>query len=249
MKNRKFITTVAALTIASTMMIAGGCSKEETKETAAEETTTATTAANETAAEAVSEVLEEETESEPEVIIETDYESPTGMKDGDQFEVSIMLEGMEETVSYEHVINSGVGFEMDFECEILNRVSEADKETFISMYEDQSNPQIFFEVEYEGDSTDNVASSISSLLSGSYELTQDTYKLDNAGACTRIVASSTTGDNTVQTIYIIPAGNGSVVATAHYTLESTEGFGSRFNQMANTIIIIENNSANLTAIG
>ncbi|MCR5804329.1 MAG: hypothetical protein K6G47_08690 [Clostridia bacterium] len=248
MKNRKFITTVAALAIASTMMIIGGCSKEEPARSGVEETTATTTAAEVEETQAPDQT-EEVSESETEAVIETEYESPTGMKDGDKYDVTIMLEGMEETVSYEHVINSGVGFEMDFECEILNRVSEADKETFISMYEDQSNPQIFFEVEYEGDSTDNVASSISSLLSGSYELTQDTYKLDNAGACTRIVASSTTGDNTVQTIYIIPAGNGSVVATAHYTLESTEGFGSRFNQMANTIIIIENNSANLTAIG
>lgn len=248
MKNRSFNAKIASLIIASSMMIIGGCNKEEPEQSGAEETTATTTAAEVEETQAPDQT-EEVTESETEAVIETEYESPTGMKDGDKYDVTIMLEGMEETVSYEHVINSGVGFEMDFECEILNRVSEADKESFISMYEDQSNPQIFFEVEYEGDSTDKVASSISSLLSGSYELTQDTYKLDGAGACTRIVASSTTGDNTVQTIYIIPAGNGSVVATAHYTLESTEGFGSRFNQMANTIIIIENNSTNLTAIG
>lgn len=235
MKNRKFITTIAALTIASAMMIAGGCSKEETS---AEETTTATTAAEETAAEAISEVLDQETESEPEVVIETEYESPTGMKDGDQFDVTIMLEGIEETITYSHVINSGVGFEMDYECDSLNRISEANKETFISIYEDQSAPEIYLEIKYDNGDVESTANTMTTLLSDNYDLTQDTFKLDNAGACTRISATSKTGDNSKQTIYIIPAGSGSVVAISHFTADSEEGWGRRFSEMINTIIII-----------
>lgn len=245
MKNRKFITTVAALTIASAMMIAGGCSKEETS---AEETTTATTAAEETAAEAISEVLDQETESEPEVVIETEYESPTGMKDGDQFEATIMLEGMEETVTYSHVINSGVGFEMDYESDSLNRISEANKETFVSVYEDQSNPQIYLEVKHDSGDAASVAAATSELLSGSYELTQDTLALDNAGSCTWLKGSSTSGEGSIVKIYIIPAGNGSVVATAHYTAESEEGWGSRFAEMVKTIIIIDGSSVNNSGV-
>ena len=234
MKNRKFITTIAALTIASAMMIAGGCSKEETS---AEETTTATTAAEETAAEAISEVLDQETESEPEVVIETEYESPTGMKDGDQFEESIILEGMEETVTYAHVINSGVGFEMDYECDSLNRISEANKETFVSVYEDQSNPQIYLEVKHDIGNAESVVTATYELLSDNYDvITNVTITLDNAGDCTMLTASNSGGN--METVYIIPAGNGSVVATAHYTSESAEGWGSRFMDMVKTIIII-----------
>ena len=35
-------------------------------------------------------------------------------------------------------------------------------------------------------------------------------------------------------VYVIPAADGCLVATAHYTIESAEGFGRRFNYLMNT---------------
>lgn len=34
------------------------------------------------------------------------------------------------------------------------------------------------------------------------------------------------------------AGDGSIVARSRYTIESAEGFGSRFDQMMNTLTVI-----------
>ena len=59
-----------------------------------------------------------------------------GRKDGERFEDVIGLEGMEETVRYEHVRNETVGFELDYEYESLARQSGSDQECFISIYED-----------------------------------------------------------------------------------------------------------------
>jgi hypothetical protein len=43
----------------------------------------------------------------------------------------------------------------------------------------------------------------------------------------------------LQTVYIIPSGEGCLVATAHCTIESAEGFGARFSYMMNTLTLIE----------
>ena len=100
-------------------------------------------------------------------------------EDGERFEDVIMLEGMEETVKYEHARND-----------------EIDKET---------------------------------------------YELDNAGSCTRIDASAGVGGlvmpEQLQMVYIIPSGDGTLVGTAHYSIEAAEGFGHRFAYMMHTLIV------------
>ena len=42
----------------------------------------------------------------------------TGRQDGERFETTIILEGMEEKVRYEHIRDEALGFEMDYDYEI-----------------------------------------------------------------------------------------------------------------------------------
>ena len=60
---------------------------------------------------------------------------------GERFEETIILEGMEEKVKYEHVRNDTIGFEIDFDYESFIRQSEQNKEKFISIYDDLKNPE------------------------------------------------------------------------------------------------------------
>ena len=43
----------------------------------------------------------------------------------------------------------------------------------------------------------------------------------------------------LQTVYVIPAADGCRIATAHYTNESAEGFGTRFHCIMNTLAVID----------
>ena len=78
-------------------------------------------------------VLTEAPAAEP--AVQPEAETVTGRQDGERFESVIILEGMEETVKYEHVRNSAIGFEMDYDYESLVRCSEADRECFVSVYD------------------------------------------------------------------------------------------------------------------
>ncbi len=162
-------------------------------------------------------------------------------QDGERFEDVIMLEGMEEIVKYEHVVNAGLGFEIDYDYESLVRKSDSGKESFISIYDDVNSPENYLEVEYRPENIDSVTASISDELSKDYELYIDTYELDHAGNCTRIDASACVGGEVMpehlQKVYIVPAGNGTIVGTAHYSIESAEGFGHFFDYMINTLIV------------
>ena len=48
--------------------------------------------------------------------------------------------------------------------------------------------------------------------------------------------------NRLQTAYIIPAADGCRVIRAYYTMESAEGFGRRFSNIANTLVVINRNA-------
>ena len=67
--------------------------------------------------------------------------------------------------------------------------------------------------------------------------------LDGTGNCIQIDASCVKGTNfmadILQTVYIIPAAQGCIVATARCTLESSEGFGVRISNMMNTLKLID----------
>lgn len=166
-----------------------------------------------------------------------------GRQDGERFEAVIMIEGMEETALYEHVINETAGFEMDYDYESLVRYSEADRERFISSWDDPENPEYYLEVTYSSEDAETVAAAISEELSKDYEITQGPMELGRAGSCIRIGASEVKGGgytaDQMQMVYIIPTDDGCRIATAHYGTDSADLFGARFRAMVNTLSVIE----------
>ena len=173
--------------------------------------------------------------------------APAGRQDGERFEETILLEGMEETVRYEHVRNDAIGFEWDYDYESLLRQNDGSQERFISIYDDPESPENYLEVTYTAADAETAAASVSESLSDDYDLVRESYTLDRAGSCIRIDASRAKDGGTpaqLETVYIIPAADGARVAAAHYSMESAEGFGRRFDQMINTLEVI---GAGLTA--
>ena len=178
-------------------------------------------------------------ETEPETAPETEPEA--GLQNGDRFETAIMIEGMEETVNYEHIVSDALGLEMDYDYERFERRGEPDREYFVSRGDDSDDPQNFLEVKRSAESAEAAAASVSEALSADYDITTETVTLDRAGECVRIDASRVKGTSQVaymlQTVYIIPAGDGCVVATVRCTIESAEGFGVRAGHMLNTLAL------------
>ncbi|MBR3293485.1 MAG: hypothetical protein IKI69_03565 [Oscillospiraceae bacterium] len=165
-------------------------------------------------------------------------------QDGERFETVIVLEGMEETVRYEHIKNMTIGFEMDYDYEKFVRRQEADREVFVSVYDESENPENYLELSYSAQDAETTAAAIGAELSKSYEIRRDDeFPLDRAGKCIRIDASADVGGKTMpdqlQMVYIIPAGEGCIVATAHYAIEASEGFGRRFHYLMHTLAVID----------
>ena len=211
---------------AALMLILAGCGKAPAPVTESSTPETATPAA----------------ESQSAVIETPAPSSVPGRQDGERFEDVIMLEGMEETVKYEHVVNKTVGIEMDYDYESFLRRSEADRERFVSVWDNAANPENWLEVTYSAESAETAATSVREALSLEYDLLEDTRTLDRAGDCLRIEASVIKGTNNmapqIQTVYIIPAPDGCRIATAHCAIEASEGFGRRFAYMLNTLSVI-----------
>ena len=169
--------------------------------------------------------------------------SEDGRQDGERFETVIMLEGMEQTVRYEHIVNESAGFEMDYDYESFVRQSEADRELFISVWDDPADPENYLEVRYDTGNAELVSDAVNAILSQKYDLVRETCELDRAGSCIYIEASERKGTgmmaDELQAVYIIPSSNGCRVATAHFAAEAAEGFGRRFNDMLHTLSVIE----------
>ena len=211
---------------AALMLILAGCGKAPAPVTESSTPETATPAA----------------ESQSAVIETPAPSSVPGRQDGERFEDVIILEGMEETVKYEHVVNKTHGIEMDYDYEFFVRRSEADRERFICTWDNEANPENWLELTYSAESAEAAEASISETLSQEYELLKETRTLDRAGDCVRIEASVIKGTNNmapqIQTVYIIPAPDGCRIATAHCAIEASEGFGRRFAYMLNTLSVI-----------
>ena len=160
-------------------------------------------------------------------------------EDGERFETVIVLEGMEETVRYEHIVNEALGFEMDYDYESFERYSDSALECFISVWDGLGNPENFLEVTRRAEDAESVAAAVREELSGTYDLTESTRELDRAGECIYIEASVLKGTNNMadqlQMVYIIPTADGCIVATVHCAAEAAEGFARRFSYMINTI--------------
>ena len=211
---------------AALMLILAGCGKAPAPVTESSTPETATPAA----------------ESQSAVIETSAPSSVPDRQDGERFEDVIILEGMEETVKYEHVVNKTVGIEMDYDYESFLRRSETDRERFISAWDNAENPENYLELTYSPESAEAAKASISEALSKEYDLTEGTRTLDGAGDFIWMEASVIKGTNNmapqIQTVYIIPAADGCRIATAHCAIEGAEGFGRRFAYMLNTLSVI-----------
>jgi hypothetical protein len=163
-------------------------------------------------------------------------------QDGERFETTIILEGMEQTVQYEHIVSEALGFEMDYDYENFTRNSYPNLECFISVWDGLGNPENFLEVSHREEDADTVAAAVREELSQQYDLLEHTRELERAGECIYIEASVLRGTNNMadqlQAVYIIPAAEGCFVATARYAAEGAEGFGHRFNDMLQTFSAI-----------
>ena len=196
------------------------------------------------AAETAAPVLPAETvsQAEPEAEIRVERQ------DGERFEEIIMLEGMEETVRYEHVRNDTLGFEMDYEYETFARRSESDRECFVSVWDCPDAPENYLELTYSAESADTVAASVRERLSQTYDLLEGSRELERAGSCIRIEASVLKGTNNMadqlEVVYIIPAPDGCRIAAEHFAAEASEGFGRRFSYMLNTLAVIDRHAEN-----
>ncbi len=170
-------------------------------------------------------------------------EPETARQDGERFEAVIMLEGTEETVRYEHIRNDAIGFEMDYDYEQFERISEPDRELFVSRYDIPEDPQNYFEVTHSSEDAETVSASVGEALSKDYDIIVESFELDCAGGCIRIDASEAKDGmgtpDLLQTVYIIPAAEGCLVATARCTFESAEGFGARIGYIMNTLAVLD----------
>ncbi len=170
-------------------------------------------------------------------------ETAAERQDGERFEAVVVMEGMEETVRYEHIRNDAVGFGMDYDYERFQRRSQADRESFVSCWDDPENPENCLNVRYDPRDAETVAAGISAVLSNDYELyREDPFPLEGAGSCIRIDASAEKGGLTMpehlRMVYIIPAADGCRVAVAHYAIEGAEGFGRRFHYLMDTFSVL-----------
>lgn len=165
-----------------------------------------------------------------------------GRQDGERFDDVIMIEGMEETVHYEHFRSEALGFEMDYDYELFIRTSEPGLERFSSSWEDAADPWNYLELTFVAQDLETVAASVRAELSETNDLLEETRELDGAGRCLYIEASVLKGTNTMgdilQMVYIIPAGDGCIVAKELLMVEAAEGFGRRFACMLNTLTLI-----------
>ena len=181
--------------------------------------------------------------TEPSSITETSQdpvaEAAISRRDGERFDDVIIIEGMEETVHYEHLRNDMLGFEIDYDYETFFRHSDADCERLISSWDDPDNPENYLEVRYNPQSAETVAANLCEVLSYEYEIRRDdTFVLERAGSCIRICADEVRGGGympeQLQYIYVVPAEDGCRIATEHMYIVESEGFGRRFNYMMQT---------------
>ena len=165
----------------------------------------------------------------------------TKRADGERFESTIIMEGMEEPVQYEHIVNDTLGFEMDYDYENYQRVTDSDKECFVSVYDNADDPWDYLEITYRDQTAEGAIAVVSEELSKEYTIDKFDVDLEKAGTCTKIDASvdlsGTNMPEKLQAVYVIPAGDGCIVATAHYAIESAEGTGRRFAAMMNTLTV------------
>ena len=228
---KKIIVTWTIL--AALMLALAGCGKTRPAETAAPTAAPQVTEAAQPTAEPAPAATEEPQPAE------TPAPAPT-RRDGERFEAVIMLEGMEETVNYEHVRREDLGFEMDYDYEMFVRQSGADCERFVSVWDgNPADPVDFFEVRYDAGNAEQVADALNAALSDEYDTTVDTRKMDNGVQAIRIEASVIKGTNQmadqIDVRYIVPAADGCRIVKAHYWTADSEGYARRIAYLIFTL--------------
>lgn len=178
--------------------------------------------------------------AEPVGVSEDD--STPGRKDGERFETEIMIEGMTETVGYEHAISKSVGFELDYEYDSLIRNSGADNECFMSKYDDPKDPMNYLLLKHTEEDAETTLAKLKGSLSDDFEeVSTEEAELDGIGKCECMIASGVRNNKlpagALRRVYIIPAAKGCITAEANYTIESAEGFGTRFIDILNTLTL------------
>ncbi|MBR5113872.1 MAG: hypothetical protein IK101_01090 [Oscillospiraceae bacterium] len=168
--------------------------------------------------------------------------APSRRQPGERFEETIILEGMEETIKYEHVRSDELGFEIDYDYERFERRAEGEREIFVSIWDEPADPLNYLELTARTEDAETVAAEVRDALSGEFELLEHPRELDLAGECIYIEASSLKNGggmpDRLQIFLIVPAADGCRVATEHLEAEASEGFGRRFGYMLNTLIVI-----------
>ena len=262
----------ASVTIALIMFFAfalAGCGNKETSgsdassarsggwepvpqaQDAADEAANEMPAGSETEAEAEAEAPTESREETPaagETAAET-AEAPAAAEparqDGERFDAVIYLEGMEEPVHYEHVINASLGFEMDYDYETFVRYTEDDKERFVMIWDDQDNPEHYLEIWAETEDAEKVAERAAAELSKEYEIYRETRELEKAGSVNYIGADVVKNTNNtaeqMQFWYIVPASDGCRVAAVHLYGVDSDGTSKRFRYMLDTLSVTGRN--------
>ena len=243
MNRRKHISAISAALALVLLLTAGlcGCGRSAEAPESAEPVSSPASAGPAEPAEAPAAEAEPANPAEP--AEPAAAEAEPGRQDGERFEASIILEGMEETVHYEHIRNQALGFEMDYDYEGFVRRSEADRECFVSCWDDPEAPENYLEVICSPLDAEAAADAIGAELSEKYEISRDdSFPLERAGTCIRIDASADKGGLTMpdqlQMVYIIPADDGCRIATAHYAIEGSEGFGRRFRYFMDTFSVL-----------
>ena len=137
--------------------------------------------------------------------------------------------------------NPAVPVETEAQSEAGSTAGMKDGERFVSHYDNPAAPQNYLEVIFQAQDAETVADSVGAELSQKYDIIREACVLERAGSCIRIDASATKDGHTpdlLQAVYIIPSGSGCLVAAAHYSFESAEGFGRRFASMLNTLTVL-----------
>lgn len=228
---KKIIVTWTIL--AALMLALAGCGKTRPAETAAPQATAEV--------QPTAEPAPAETAAPQPAPVETVAPAPgVSRQDGERFETTIVMEGMEETVNYEHVRREDLGFEMDYDYDMFVRQSGADCERFVSVWDSNpADPVDYFEVRYDTGNAELVADAINAAFSGDYDTSVIYREMDNGVQAIRIEASVIKGTNQmadqIDVRYIVPANDGCRIVKAHYWTADSEGFARRIAYLIFTL--------------
>ena len=166
-------------------------------------------------------------------------------QDGDRFDGTITFQGMESTVPYEYLKRDDLGFGMAYAYESFDRESDADKERFVSKWDDPDVPENYIDVVYDPSNSNLMRDYYNATLSELYDVTEVDTTLDNGVECIRMEGSVLKGtnqmDDHITVVYIIPANDGCRIATEHCVTVDSEGFLKQCDAMIKSISVFDAN--------